>query len=95
MLTTTLGFSSPANPLQAYAKNVGVAARDFIAALLAIKPADEAEQATAAAHTTQGVPAASDDMSLFRLYCLASRASSFDVVSPELAKELRLIAARN
>jgi hypothetical protein len=92
MLTTTLGFSSPPNPLQAYAKNVGVAARDFVAALLAIKPIDDADQA---AHAEQGAPAASDDLSLFRLYCLASRASSFDVVSPELAKELRLIAARN
>jgi hypothetical protein len=92
MLTTTLGFSSPANSLQAYAENVGVAARGFVAALFAIKPTDEADKA---AQATNGAPAAGDDRSLFRLYCLASRASNFDVVSPELAKELRLIAARN
>lgn len=92
MLTSTLGFTSRPNAVQAYAKNVGTAARDFVAALLAIKPADESNAPLPDAG--QGAPA-SDELSLYRLYRLASRSDSFDAVSPELANELRLIAARN
>jgi hypothetical protein len=90
VLTSTIGVSSPSISVHAYAKNVGVAARGLIAAVLAIKPIDED---SVPAHG-ECKPPASDELSLFRLYCLASRDSSYDSVSPELANELRLIAAR-
>ncbi|MEN3296190.1 MAG: hypothetical protein V7642_5443 [Burkholderiales bacterium] len=90
MLTSTMGFSSQPNAVHEYAKNVGAAARDFVSALLAIKPANE-KSAVAVNHRAS----ASDDLSLFRLYRLASLSSSYDSVSPALANELRLIAARD
>jgi predicted alpha/beta hydrolase family esterase len=93
MLTSTIGFSTQPNAVHAYAKNVGTAARDFVSALLAIKPATEANEDNQPAHSTQGAPL-SDEYSLFRLYCLASRSNSYDSVSPALANELRMIAAR-
>lgn len=91
MLTSTIGFSSQPGAVHAYAKNVGAAARSFVAALLAIPPANEDG---APAHATKGAPV-SDELSLFRLYRLASLSSSYDAVSPELANELRMIAARD
>jgi hypothetical protein len=87
MLTSSIGFSSQPNALHAYAKNVGAAARGFVAALLAFKPASKHNEP---AHATP----AGDEFSLFRLYCLASRSNSYDSVSPALANELRMIAAR-
>jgi hypothetical protein len=92
MLTSTMPFSSGPNAVQAYAKNVGAAARGFVAALLAIKPETDAAT-TPPTDVNKGAPA-SDELSLYRLYRLASRSSSYDVVSPELVNELRLIAAR-
>lgn len=94
MLTSTMAFSSGPNAVQAYAKNVGTAARDFIAALLAIKPETDDRATDEPAHVAKGAPA-SDELSLYRLYRMASRSSSYDMVSPELINELRLIAARN
>jgi hypothetical protein len=90
MLTSSIGFSSQPNALHAYAKNVGAAARDFVAALFAINPANEDNEP---AHATHGA-SARGEFSLFRLYCLASRSNSYDAVSPALANELRMIAAR-
>jgi hypothetical protein len=92
MLVTAL--SSQSNLVHEYARNVGSAARDLIAALLAAKPGKAtAEAADSEARVAQG-KSANEEFSLFRLYCLASRANSYDAVSPRLAKELRLIAAR-
>lgn len=95
MSTSTLGFSPQPEAVGSYAKNVAVAARNFVAALLAVKPANAGAQAATAdtAAAAAGKPASSE-FSLFRLYCLASRASLYDSVSPKLARELQLIASR-
>jgi hypothetical protein len=90
MLTSTMGFSSQPNAVYLYAKNVGTAARGFVAALLAIKPEIENAPAVVAEHAAP----VGDELSLFRLYRMAM-ASSYDSVSPQLANELRLIAARD
>ena len=92
MLTSTLNLSAAPSAFSIYAKNVGAAARNLVDALLAIKPARRAA-ASETAGAALGKPT-TDDASLYRLYCLASRSNSYDSVSPELVQELRLIAAR-
>lgn len=92
MLTSTMNLSTTPSAFSIYAKNVGAAARAFVDALFAVKPARRAA-ASKAADAALGKPAA-DEMSLYRLYCLASRSSSYDSVSPALVQELRMIAAR-
>jgi hypothetical protein len=80
--------SSPSNPFQTYAHHVGAAARHFAAALCAFEPANTR------ARVTRGRPPVGDELSLYRLYRLACHSHSCDRVSPALAHELRMIAAR-
>lgn len=76
---STMTITSPAHVAgSSYLENVGVAARNLLAALFAVRP--------------QTRPAKkSDEVSLAELYRLAG---SYDSVMPNLAQELRTIALR-
>jgi hypothetical protein len=92
MLTSTLNLSAIPGAISIYARNIGVAARALVGALLAVAPARRAD-ACPAADAALGKPAV-DNISLYRLYCLASRSNSYESVSPAIVQELRLIAGR-
>ncbi len=81
MATLTIATPAGASVGSSYAHNVGRAARALLAALFAVDARTE-KQAK--------VRAASDNVSLYRLYSL----SRFDSVTPNLAQELNFIAGR-
>jgi len=78
MSSLATAFPSPKSPVRAYVNNVAVAARAFAAALFAVQP-----QAPAAAPDSQAGIAA-----------LHSMADQYQSLMPNLATELRFIAAR-
>jgi len=78
---STATFSSAQTAGLSYTENLGRAARAFLQALLAITP--EAKPAAAEKR---------DVASIAQLYRLAR---SYDSIQPNLAQELRAIAARN
>jgi hypothetical protein len=77
---STLTVTSPVQATSGYASNVGQAARALVRALFAVAP----RAATDDSHVTAG--------DLHNLYCMANRCES---VLPNLAQELRIIAARS
>lgn len=81
MATSNFATYTDTTSAGSYAENLGRAARDFLRALLAVRPA--AAVATPARATT------ADIRKLYRL------AAGFDSVSPSLAAELRHIAGRD
>jgi len=89
----TLTVQSPAHAGNGvdYLHNVGRATRALFAAILAVP-----RPATVATESVEALPVARaadrDDLSLYRLYCLAS---PYDSVMPNLAQELRVIAGRD
>jgi hypothetical protein len=85
---STFAVVSPAslNNGSSYAENVARAARQLLAALLAVKPKADVKVPT----TKRKVRG--DDVSLYRLYRLAG---SYDSLRPNLAQELRAIANRS
>lgn len=89
-IMSTMTIASPVQVTDgtSYMRNVGRAARALLVALIAIPHAS-----TVAAPTkVETRKAARDDMSLYRLYCLAS---PYDSVMPNLAQELRVMANRD
>jgi hypothetical protein len=81
MATLTIATPTGVTIGSSYAQNVGRAARALLAALFAVQP-----------HTEKPVKArkTSNDISLYRLYCM----SSSDSVMPNLAQELAIMASR-
>lgn len=80
---------TPANTASAgagYLHNVGRAARALLAALISVP------QTPAPATAKEKVRTADQDVSIYRLYRMAAQ---YDSVMPNLAQELRVIAARN
>ncbi|GIZ50029.1 hypothetical protein [Noviherbaspirillum aridicola] len=76
---STMTIASPAHVAgSSYLENVGVAARNLLAAIFAVRP-----QAPVAEKT--------DEVSIAKLYRMAA---SYDSVMPNLAQELRTIALR-
>ena len=69
-----------------YAGNLGRATRAFLAALLAIKPADR--KVTVTKHKVSERTRAKSIVALYKL------AGSYDSISPSLAAELRFLAGR-
>ncbi|WP_151638023.1 hypothetical protein [Noviherbaspirillum aerium] len=80
---STATFTSTQTAGLSYTENLGRAARAFLQALLAVTP--EAKPAAA-------VQEKRDVASIAQLYRLAR---SYDSIQPNLAQELRAIAARN
>lgn len=95
MSTPSISLPSAPTPLSVYFRNVSVAARGLATALFAVEEATAAAPAAAPREprAATGVSHA-DSLSLYRLYCLASRASAHDSVSPAVVDELRRIADR-
>lgn len=89
MSTATITTSSLSDGGLSYAQNVGRAARALLAAVLAVgsRPAAVAAPAQRAEQTTR-----ERQVSLYQLYRLAGQ---YDSVMPNLAQELRSIAARS
>ena len=88
MATLTFDTTAQAPIGLTYAQNVGRAARALLAALLT-PPADSAARPAPAVRAKAST---SDDMALYRLYCLAS---PYDSVMPNLAQELKVMASRD
>lgn len=86
---STLTITTPAQAIDGagYLRNIGRAVRSLLAALITVphKPVVAQEQVEVRS-------AERDDMSLFRLYSLAS---PYDAVMPNLAQELRVMAGRD
>lgn len=70
-----------------YAGNVGLAVRNLLAALLAVKPAK-------AANAAIEKPTASQRSKLKDIEALFAMADSYQHISPNLSAELRYMAAR-
>jgi len=87
---STLTITAPAHVSDgaSYMNNVGRAARALLVALLAVPHA----AAVAAPAKAEARSTARDNVSLYRLYCLAS---PYDSVMPNLEQELRVIASRD
>lgn len=86
---STLTITTPAQAIDGagYLRNIGRAVRGLLAALITVphKPAVTQEQVEVRS-------AERADVSLYRLYCLAS---PYDAVMPNLAQELRVMAGRD
>lgn len=88
MSTLTINAATPAASGTDYLRNVGRAARALCVAILAVpRTKAPAESAAADAYVAPG-----HDLSLYRLYCLAS---PYDSVMPNLRQELNMIACRD
>lgn len=86
MSTLTISPSATAEAGHSYARNVGRAARALLAALLALPQSAPARSREAVRGTT------GDDLDLYRLYRMTG---SSDSLMPNLAQELRTMAARH
>lgn len=91
MSTLAIQSTAQASNGTSYMQNVGRAARALLSALITVPHTAPAARATAQARPAARA-AARDDLSLYRLYCLAS---PYDSVMPNLAQELRVIAGRD
>lgn len=81
MATLTIATPTSVSIGSNYAQNVGRAAHALLTALFAVQPRAE---------TPAKTRKTSDDISLYRLYCL----SGSDSVMPNLAQELAVMASR-
>lgn len=88
MATLTVHIPAHAGSGSDYLHNIAEAARALFAAIRAVPLSAPA----AAEELPVAREVAGDDMSLFRLYSLAS---PYDSVMPNLAQELRMIAGRD
>jgi len=88
MATLTINNPSQVSTGTTYAQNVVRAARALLEALLTPHASAYARPAPA----VRSKAAARDDMSLYRLYCLAS---PYDSIMPNLAQELNAMACRD
>ena len=79
MSTITFPHAARDDATTTYARNVGVAFRSLLAALLAVKPRQAASQRSRLR----------DQLAVFRL------ARQYEQLSPNLAAELRFIASRD
>lgn len=90
MATLTINTSAQSSTGTTYVQNVARAARALFNALMTPHPGATAAARPAAAVRTKA--AARDEMSLYRLYCLAS---PYDSIMPNLAQELNAMACRD
>lgn len=89
MSTLTITTTAQAIDGAGYLRNIGRAVRALLAAFITVphKPAVVQEKVEVRSATRDN-----DNMSLYRLYALAS---PYDSVMPNLAQELRVIASRD
>ena len=89
MATLTMTSPVATSTGSSYTQNVGRAARALLAAILAFN-SGAAAPAARPAQETQRVQ--NEDLSLYNLYSLAA---PYDIVMPNLAQELRVMASRD
>lgn len=94
MSMPSISLPSTPTPLSVYFRNLSVAARGLATALFAVESAAASPAAAPREPRAATGVSHADPLSLYRLYCLASRSSAHDSVSPALVDELRRIADR-
>jgi hypothetical protein len=94
MSISMMTFSATPVAVSAYAQQMLAAALAVAIDLFALKPPRRPATPARKPRARSGKPRTNNEVSLFRLYWLACEASSYDWMSPALAEELRVIAAR-